>query len=232
MRGILGLRAQGMDGRKSNIPTLAQVIRQSHAGIGVNANVGGLTLAEDLLADIFATAAGGSGGSSPTDGRGGGGGAAGYSRLLLARGARIDWSIGVQGGSSNGAGTAGGDLVLTVDGQTMTAQGGRAGTAGTGVSAGRASATGFQVNRYGGGSGERGQFGVAPDSALAIDGGTSGGFSDLFGPYTSSFSSGAAGLGPVPVASIGGGGRGGDTGFVGYGGAPLLTIFLYRLTPT
>ncbi len=195
---------------------------------------GSLVVPEDVIADIFAYGAGASGASvsSGVPG-GGGGGAAGYSRLLIPARAVLSWTGGTGGKSVGGtgsdvAGINGTDATISVDGRLIgTAQGGRAGTT-TGAAA-RSTATGFQVNRYGGGAGEAGEFGGS--SSGSGYGGGPGGFSDLFGSVIPASGGAPTGGGGVPPTSAGfgaGGGGGVFQRYSGLGGFSLIVANLYR----
>lgn len=142
------------------------------------------TLPRSLLVDMFAWGAGGTGGAALGGATGGGGGAAGYARMILNAGENIIWSLGAdtRGTTADGSthwGANGVDTVVTVRGRVMTAQGGRGGRTDN-VGSGRAVATGFDVNRYGGGSGERGEFGAGSYGGGLYNGGGAGGFTDMF----------------------------------------------------
>ena len=197
---------------------------------------GSLVVPEDAIADIFAYGAGASGASVNSGsgtGAGGGGGAAGYSRLLIPARAVLSWTGGVGGTSvgspgSDVAGVSGTDATVSIDGRLIgTAQGGRAGM--TSGSAARSSATGFQINRYGGGAGEAGEFGGS--SSGGASGGGPGGFSDLFGNVVPS-SGGAPTGGGAGVPTAAGFGAGGGAGpgqrYSGIGGSSLIVANLYR----
>lgn len=222
--GLRGLTGQSLAGRRLRYPKLAQVICQSSANMAGVANTGSFTAPEDLVADIFAWGGGASGGGA--DGYGGGAGAAGYSRLVIPRGRTVSWSVGNAGYSNQGGGVAGGDTFIQVDGLTLTAGGGRPSG---GAPAPRAYASSFQVNRYGGGSGEMGQFGAALIYSGQQFGGTSGGFSDMFGPNTGGQHGVYSGGGAPTVAGHGAGGRGEGGGYSGYGGSGLVLIHFQRM---
>lgn len=195
---------------------------------------GSLVVPEDVLADLFAYGAGASGASVPVGGGpgGGGGGAAGYSRLLIPARAVLSWTGGTGGTTVGGTGSAvagidGTDATISVNGRLIgTAQGGRAGTT-TGAAA-RSTATGFQVNRYGGGAGEAGEFGGS--SSGSGYGGGPGGFSDLFGsviPASGGAPTGGFGL-PTSAGFGAGGGGGPFHRYSGPGGFSLIVANLYR----
>lgn len=228
MPGLIGFRGQGMATRKVIIPTLVGKVSTSR--------VGSLTLTEDLLADIFAWA-GGASGNAPGAGTpyGGGGGSAGYSRLILPRGTLLAWAPGAGGTSTNNtSGVAGSDTTVSINGVVHgTCQGGRASNGS--VAAARSTSTGFQVNRYGGGSNETGEQGTAPvwlGTGSRVGGGA-GGFNDLFagttgeGTTTNSNSGGSTPLTAQPGA---GGDASVDTSYSVYGGYGRVEISLYRLT--
>lgn len=197
---------------------------------------GSLVVPEDVIADIFAYGAGGSGASvsgGSGGGASGGGGAAGYSRLLIPARSVLSWTGGAGGTSvgspgSDVAGIIGTDATVSVDGRLIgTAQGGRAGT--ISGSAARSAATGFQINRYGGGAGEAGEFGGS--SAGSAYGGGPGGFSDLFGNVTTSNGGAPTGGGAGVPTSAGfgaGGGAGPGQRYSGLGGYSLIVASLYR----
>lgn len=203
------------------------------AGV-IDTRSGNYTMPADYIADIFAWGQGGTGASISGLSAGGGGGAAGYSRLVLSRGTKVTWSaqgplIGVLGANGND-GTA---TTVNVNGKIMTAGGG---LGGSNVAALRSTATGFQVNRYGGGSSEDGEFGGKKfgGSYLAGNGGGAGGFRDLFPGFTGG--DGAADLsggsgGPQVVPDYGGGGGAQSTGtqYSTWAGAGRVLILLYRI---
>jgi len=184
MFGPLGVMPLGRKplGEQKNDVRLAGLIIGSRSAWDF-ANPATYTLTRSLLVDLFAWGAGGTGGAVLTNATGGGGGAAGYSRMMLNAGETISWSLGpaVRGTTADGSphfGSNGVDTVVTVRDRVMTAQGGRLGRS-DGIGSGRAIATGFDVNRYGGGSGERGEFGANSYGGIQSGGGA-GGFMDMF----------------------------------------------------
>lgn len=223
--GALGQSAMGrMPLASASVPLL--LIQQV-----ITSSSGSLILPEDVIADIFAFGAGGGGASVSGFGSGGGGGgAAGYSRRLLPARSLLAWTAG-SGGTAVGspgndvAGVKGADTTVSLNGVLLgTAQGGRGGlTAGL---AARSLATGFQVNRYGGGAGEAGEFGGTSDSAR---GGGSGGFNDMFGAVAPGNGGDPTSSIPVPAPAAGGGGAGVSQRYSGYGGSGLVVVNLYRL---
>lgn len=184
------------------------------------------------MADLFAHGAGGSGASvSGGAPGGGGGGAAGYSRRLLPARSLLAWTTG-SGGTSVGspgndvAGVNGADTTVSLNGVLLgTAQGGRGGV--TSGLAARSLATGFQVNRYGGGTGEAGEYGGS--SGGFGYGGGPGGFSDLFGAVVPGDGGYPTSSIPTPAGPAAGGGAGISQRYSGYGGSGLVVINLYRL---
>lgn len=205
------------------LPLIQQVITSSS---------GSLSVPEDVMADLFAFGAGGGGASVSGFGSGGGGGgSAGYSRLLVPARSVLSWTTG-SGGTSVGypgsdvAGVDGADTTVSLNGVLLgTAQGGRGGE--TSGAAARSFATGFQVNRYGGGGGEAGEFGGTSGSSR---GGGSGGFKDMFGAVASG--DGGASTPPslpTPAPPGAGGGAGSSQRYSGYGGNGLVVVNLYRL---
>lgn len=223
MRGLLGFRAQSMGGARRSVPVLVQQVLTSASG--------SLVTKEDCIADIFAFGAGGSGASRASGSSGGTGGAAGYSRLALAARSLIAWNVGVGGLSAGNpgndiAGQAGGDTTISINGVLLgTAGGGPGGL--VAAPAPRSAATGFQINRYGGGSAEAGEFGGASG---ADRGGGGGGFSDMFEGVIGG-AGGEASPPSVPTSAsfAGGGGAGVSQRYSGYGGSGLVVINLYRL---
>lgn len=242
MRGLLGFRGQSMDGRRRAYPQLAGLIVGSRSGFDQPAppTPQTYTLTEPLLADIFAWGTGGTGGSHATTATGGGGGSAGYARMLLSRGDTISWEVSPGLRGSNLAGSPspsnGNNTIVTVGGRVMTAQGGRAGR-NDGIAAARSIATGFDVNRYGGGSGERGEQGARTyfDTTSAAYGGGAGGFEDMFPglmqgrgmPQVSDGTQGA--LYPAPVGAGGGSKQGSDGNDATWSGPGLVLVLLYRI---
>lgn len=199
-------------GEQTNNIRLAGLIIGSRSVF--DANPASYVVQRAVIADLFAWGAGGTGGVHLTNGTGGGGGAGGYARIQLNPGDVITWSLGpsVRGATASGSssfGSNGVDTVVTVRGRVMTAQGGRRGRDDA-VGSGRAIATGFDVNRYGGGSGERGEFGAASYLNAIQSGGGPGGFTDMFPglmqangmPYMADGSQGA--LYPAPPGTGGG----------------------------
>lgn len=226
MRGLIGLRGQSMSGRRD-------LTRATELARMINTRSGQITLDAEYIADVFAWGAGGTGGSSANT-YGGGGGAAGYSRLMLPRGSRINWASAqptVGGSVGSGSGNQGGATTVTVNDVTMTAQGGRAGVNFT--PAAQAVATGFQVNRYGGGTGQVGEEGGGIDSGGGIQyaGGGAGGFRDLFPGFTGGSGwRGLTGNGAFSIPDVGGGGGANSNGseYATWGGPGLVLILLYR----
>jgi len=196
----------------------------------IDTRSGSYTTPADYLADLFAWGQGGTGNAVASNYHGGGGAAAGYSRLLLPRGSSLGWtSLGPRIGASPGSGgSVGGDTTITVNGVVMTAQGGRAGST---VAAGRALGSGFQINRYGGGTNEAGEFGGATTGA-DHSGGGAGGFRDLFlGRTGGDGSNGVGGSGAQVIPDIGGGGGANVDGldYSTWSGAGHVLILLYRI---
>lgn len=241
MRGLLGFRGQRMSGgRNLALPNLAGVINTALPRLNPAWGISSYTLPETLWALIFCTGGGASGNvDAVTAGGnwyGGGGGAAGHSKMLLPRATKLDWSVGkgatpdFGGGGSGKAGVFGGDTTLTINGVLHgTAQGGRA--PGVSAPAGRSTATGFQVNRYGGGSGEAGQNGQPQILVGAPYGGGAGGFRDMYPGATgdASDTNTFGGGGVPPTAAIGaGGGCATDNSAACYGGNGQVLILMFR----
>jgi hypothetical protein len=229
-KGLAGFKGQGMLVGRTSFPKLIATVIQDRSHEYTTPLSGSYNASEDLVADVFAYGGGAAGSAESALSFGGGGGAAGHSRLLLARGQTISWTVGVGGrtvGPVSGSGWDGGDTIVRIDGVVHgIAQGGRRPN---GAPAPRSSASGFQVNRYGGGSGERGEQGIiGPFGNNVIFGGSAGGFGDLFGINSSSVGN-QFNNSPPNVAPYGSGGRcGSDTGYSAYGGSGLLVCFLYR----
>lgn len=238
MRGMIGLRGQDMSGVRRDYPRLAGMIIGMRTAF--SSNDGSYTIPEPLLADIFAWGAGGGGATgASTIPTGGGGGSAGYTRMLLSPGDVISWTLGpsvrgvtasTSGGSNSGFN--GVDTVVTVRDRVMTAQGGRAGQPGS--PAPRSFATGFDVNRYGGGSGEAGEFGAAAQPGGGA-GGSAGGFSDMFPGLIQPRGMSTAGSGQgslYPAApTVGGGAKESTTDGLDatWTGGGLVLVMLYRV---
>lgn len=239
MLAALGTHPLGREplGEGPRMPQLAGFILGVRGAF--DTNTPSFTFAEPLVVDLFAWGAGATGGAHATLMTGGGGPAGGYARLLANPGDALSWTMGIDTrgaiGSGGGVGGANGmDTVVTFGNRVMTAQGGRAGRV-DGAGATRAFATGFDVNRYGGGSGERGEYGATPYSGMR-EAGTAAGFSDLFpgyqqvrgNQYTSDGSQGA--LYPAPPTSSGGGHGSGTDGNDGtWAGGGLLIALMYRV---
>lgn len=199
----------------------------------INTLSGSYVTPADYIADVFAWGQGGTGASISGFSSGGGGGAAGYSRLVLPIGSKLTWSASNSLlGSIGNYGNNGADTVVSINGKTMTAGGGRAGS---NVAAARSAAIGFQVNRYGGGSCEDGEFGGkrVGSGYLVGHGGGAGGFRDLLPGLTGG--GGAAdlssGSGAQVIPDYGGGGGAQSTGtqYSTWGGAGRVLILLYRI---
>lgn len=221
-------------GVSKDVNALAGVLDIMPAGIRDTAATGSYTTTAEYIADIFGWGEGGTGASATPTAYGGGGAAAGYSRLRLPVFTKIDWSVAPprRGAASGGSsGSDGVDTVITLPGGVeLRAQGGRRGT--TAAAAGRAIATGFQVNRYGGGSGEAGEFGGGAGGAGVTNGGGAGGFRDLFPGLTGG--DGYQGIGSGNGADYfpgygGGGGAADGTNFSTWGGPGRVLILLYRI---
>lgn len=212
--------------------TLRSVIGTS-SSLGVGLAGGVLITTEDYLADIFGWGGGGAGTSSNTlaEQLGGGGGAAGYSRLIIPAGSRIEWQAGAAQPGVVGmtTGAVGNDTTITVNGMTMTAQGGRAPSYPT--KAGRAVATGFQVNRKGGGGPGIGGEGGAPPNAEDGDGQGPGGFNDfMIAPTVSLGRSATIGNGGfiLPDFGCGGGASANSANYSTWGGPGRVLILLWQ----
>lgn len=202
----------------------------SSTNVGISGNV--LITTEDYLADVFAWGGGASGTSSDTlaERLGGGGGAAGYSRLLIPAGSRVTWQAGAAkpgvAGSTNGG--VGNDTTITINGVTMTAQGGRAPSYPT--PAGQAVATGFQVNHKGGGVGAGGE-GGAPANSEGADGQGPGGFNDIMvAPTVSRGEPATVGNGAftIPDFGCGGGAATAAANYSTWGGPGRVLILLWQ----
>lgn len=223
--GALGQSAMGR-APLASAPVPLLLIRQV-----ITSSSGSLIVPEDCMADIFAFGSGGGGASVSGFGNGGGGGgAAGYSRLLVPARSALSWIAG-SGGTSVGspgndvAGINGADTTVSLNGALIgTAQGGRGGV--TSGAAARSFATGFQVNRYGGGAGEAGEFGGTSGSS---SGGGSGGFNDMFGAVAPGNGGNPTSSIPISAPTAGGGGAGVSQRYSGYGGSGLVVVNLYQL---
>lgn len=204
----------------------------SSTGLGLVGHV--LVTTEDYLADIFAWGGGGAGTSSNTFAEclGGGGGAAGYSRLLLPTGSRIAWQAGAArpGVAGQTSGAVGNDTTIAINGVTLTAQGGRAPSYPT--QAGQAVATGFQVNRRGGGGAFTGGEGGAGSNSEGSDGQGPGGFNDiLVAPTVSVGQSATVGNGGfiLPDFGCGGGAATNSANYSTWGGPGRVLILLWQI---
>lgn len=239
MRGLLGFRGQRMSGKRNlSLPNMVGIINTATPRLFPTWGIGSYTLTETLWALIFCTGGGATGNVDAVTGGGtyygGGGGAAGHSKLMLPRGTLLEWNVGngaippFGGGGSSGA--AGGSTTLTINGVLHgTAQGGRNPTVNS--PAGRAVATGFQVNRYGGGSGEPGEFGQPQINVGGRYGGGAGGFMDMYVGATgdNSDTNTWSGGGVPRGAAIGaGGGCSTDASAACYGGDGQVLILLFR----
>lgn len=204
----------------------------SSTGLGLVGQV--LVTTEDYLADVFAWGGGASGTSSSTlaERLGGGGGAAGYSRLLLPTGSRISWQAGAAqpGVVGQTIGVVGNDSTVTIDGVVMTAQGGRAPSYPT--HAGQAVATGFQVNRKGGGGFGTGGEGGASGNNADADGQGPGGFNDIMGAPTASpgqaATNGNGGF-VLPDFGCGGGASTNSANYSTWGGPGRVLILFWQI---
>lgn len=204
----------------------------SPVNVGLSGNV--LITAEDFLADVFAWGAGAAGTSSFTlaERLGGGGGAAGYSRLLLPAGSRIEWAAGAAtlGVIGSPSGVVGQDSTIAINGVILTAQGGRAPSYPS--QAGQAVATGFQVNRKGGGGFGTGGEGGAAGNASDADGQGPGGFNDfMVAPTASRGQAAVAGSGALVIPDFGCGGGATSDGSTRstWGGPGRVLILLWQI---
>ncbi len=225
MRGLTGLRGQSMGGeREAQSLPLPEVM--------ISTSSGSYTAPADYIANIFAWGGGASGTSDATYTHGGGGGSAGYSRLIIPAGIAITWLAAAprMGTTAETSGNVGFDSIVTIDGVIMTAQGGRMPSTSPAT---RSMAAGFQVNRYGGGSGEAGEFGGAAGNGSALrGGGGAGGFRDIFLGLTGENGRGSTssnGAQIVPGVGAGGGANTSGSNWSTWGGPGLVLIQLYRI---
>jgi hypothetical protein len=178
---------------------------------------------------IFAVAAGAGGASAGLNG--GGGAAAGFAAIRISPASSISHQ-GIPTGSP--AATDGGDVVLLVDGRTLTCGGGKASGAG-GI------AVGFDIARNGGASGSPGPNGgtAGATSGTNQGGGGCGGFLDLHegganaNPIFQMVGNGGAGNSAAGGGNGGtgsGGGSGATTGGIG-GGGRVFWIIVQDLAP-
>ncbi len=239
MRGLVGFRAQGMDGRPASpaVPQLHGVINTMLPKQVHSLGVGDYTLPENLWCYIFCWGGGASGNvaGSPQvyTPYGGGGGSAGHSKLLLPKGTLLTWDVGRGAtppyGNGGSSGNIGGDTVFKIDGVIHgTAQGGRAAS---GTLAARSTATGFQICRYGGGTNEKGEGGQTNYFTGTSRGGGAGGFIDIYGGLTGDgndlTSTSGGGVPPVPGIGVGGGAATDGSAAIG-GGHGQVLILMFR----
>jgi hypothetical protein len=145
----------------------------------------------------------------------------------------LEWQVGRGGtpgfGAGGASGGSGGSTMFSINGELHGSCAGGEGPSSS--SAGRRYATGFQINRYGGGSGERGEGGQPNIFSGTSYGGGAGGFMDVFPGATGDVcdTNTFGGSGIPPVAGIGaGGGCSTDSAASCYGGNGQVLILMFR----
>lgn len=236
---LLGLVAQGMNGKKSLAGAQIDLLDFAQPTSGSSS----IKAPRRCIALIYAFGAGASGQSVAVAASGSGGAAAGYRFLRLSPLQSISWVVGAPGASATGSlGNNGGDTTITLPGgSVLIAGGGKAGLSAPvgglgGVASGlwtlaRNGAPGGAPGVNGGSAGPGGGSGGAQAGGAWGGGGGSAGFGDSVPLLAGGAGSAGDSAGGSIAGGNYGGGSGGGTSGDPSGAGGLGAVFIWLLRP-